>query len=247
MHNIRPCWWGSHLWQTIYFITAVYPENPNREEIDNMKCFFKSLRYFLPCEGCKNSYCKFSGEKDTMIENSDNFKSKHTLIEFVFRLRQKVNEKLSHEYHINLNYFKRKLNYMLINQGYKNDGNVCEMIEAPFIPVNLETKVLLYLKTNTNYDPEYTKKLLEISINFMKNNPVFDSNNKYFKFLYKRHQKCRNIINKINHNMSNGDYDLLESFKKYDKNLHEKLLFLGCTIIHQENLEKLLTNKNKII
>ena len=177
-----------------------------------------------------------------MIENTDNFKSKQALIGFVFRLRQKVNGKLSHEYHINLNYFKKKLNYMLVNQEHNNDGNVCEMIEAPFIPIHLETKVYSYLKSNTNYDPEYTKKLLEISVNFMKN-PNFDSNDKIFKFLYKRHQKCRSIINKINHNMSLGDYDLLDSFKKYDKLLHEKLLFLGCTILHQDNLDKLISKK----
>ena len=43
--------------------------------------------------------------------------------------------------------------------------------------------------------------------------------------------------------MNAGNYDLLESFKKHDKQLHEKLLYLGCTIIHQENLEKLLNLK----
>lgn len=228
-------------------MVAVYPENPTREEIENMKCFFKSLRHFLPCEGCKSSYCKFSGETDTHIENIENFKSRQSLIEFVFRLRQKVNTKLSHEYHINLNYFKRKLNYMLMNEGYNGDGYVCEMIEAPFIPVHLESKVLTYLKSNTIYDSEYTKKLLEISVRFMKSTPIFDPNNKYFKFMCKRHQKCRNIINKINHNMSNGNYDLIESFKKHDKNLHEKLLFLGCTILHQDNLEKLLNIQSKKI
>ena len=33
-NNIKPCWWGSHVWQTIYFIVATYPDNPNQEEID---------------------------------------------------------------------------------------------------------------------------------------------------------------------------------------------------------------------
>lgn len=238
MSNIRPCWWGSHLWQTTYYLVAVYPEIPTPEEIECIKGYFKCLKHFLPCEGCKKSYCKFADEHDTRIDNPENFKTRNKLIEFVYNLRQKVNVKLSHEYNINLNYFKKKLDNMIINESNNNDGKVCEMIEAPFVPVCLEKKVLQYLKSNS-FDHQYTKKLLEVAKDFMKN-PVFDFDNKQFKFLYKRHKKCRNIINEINHNMIEGNYDLIDSFRKLDKNLHLKLLFYGCTMIHKENLEKLI-------
>ena len=95
MHNnIKPCWWGSQLWQTIYFIVATYPENPNSEEIESIKCFFRSLKVLLPCVGCQESYSKFSCESNTNIDNIDNFKSKDNLIRFVFDLRNKINGKL---------------------------------------------------------------------------------------------------------------------------------------------------------
>jgi hypothetical protein len=40
--------------------------------------------------------------------------------------------------------------------------------------------------------------------------------------------------------MTEGNYDIIDSFLKYDKQLHLKLLTYGCTMIHKENLEKLL-------
>lgn len=243
MHdNIKPCWWGSHLWQTIYFMVAVYPQNPTPEQIDSIKCFFKALKNLLPCETCQESYAKFSVQPQTNIDNLDNYKSKNNLIEFIFTLRNCINVKVGHEYHINLNYFKKKLNYMLINENNNYDGKVCEMVEAPFIPNDLEKKALVYLKTNTNLDPEYTKKLLEISKKFMEN-PVFDYNDKTFRFMLKRHKKCRKIICKINHRMSEGRYDLIQSFRFNDKNLHEQLLSYGCVILHKENFSQLIDLK----
>lgn len=241
-NNIKPCWWGSQLWQTIYFIVATYPENPNSEQIESIKCFFKSLKVLLPCIGCQESYSKFSCETDTNIDNNDNFKSKDSLIKFVFDLRNKVNGKLAHNYNINLSYFKKKILHMVINDNNIFDGRVCEMIEAPFVSPELEKKIYLYLKTNTKYDFTFTKDLLGIAKKFMEK-PNFDYNNKIFKFMYKRHKKCRKIMCKIYHKMSEGKYDAAQSFLIYDTDLHNSLLYYGCSILHKENLEKIIDSK----
>ena len=237
--NIKPCWWGSHLWQSIYFMVAVYPENPTQQKMESISNFFKGLKNLLPCENCQESYSKFSCETNTNVENMNNFKTKDKLIEFVFNLRNKVNTKLTHEYNITLEYFKKKLKYMIVNNSNIYDGKVCEMTEVPFIPKDLEKKVLTYLKIQTNYDPTMTIKILNILKEFIKN-PVFNYNDKKFRFAYKRNKKCRKIINNINNKMSEGNYNLVESFLVHDKKLHESLLFLGCTILHKENLEYLL-------
>lgn len=243
MHdNIRPCWWGSHLWQTIYFIVATYPENPSHEEIENIKSFFKSLQVLLPCVGCQESYTKFSCESNTNILDNNNFKTKNNLIKFVYDLRNKVNGKLAHNYNINLNYFKKKISYMVINDNNKFDGKICEMIEAPFVPQELEKKVYQYLKTYTKYDYTFTKKLLEIAKKFMEK-PNFDFDNKIVKFMYKRHKKCRKIMSLIYHNMSEGKYDIVQSFLNHDTELHHTLLYYGCVILHKENLENILDSK----
>lgn len=241
-YNIQPCWWGSQLWQTIYFIVATYPENPSQEKIESIKYFFSALKHLLPCEGCQESYSKFSCELDTNIENIENFKSKDNLIKFIFDLRNKVNGKLSHNYNINLNYFKKKISYMVISENNNFDGRVCDMVEAPFISQELEKKVLIYLKMYTSYDLSFTKKLLEISKKFMKN-PSFDFKNKICIFMAHRHKKCRKLMTKIYYKKSEGKYDLVESFLHRDKNLHDLLLSYGCSILHNDNLKTLLDLK----
>ncbi len=241
-YNIKPCWWGAHLWQTIYCMVAVYPDTPSKEQIDSIRNFFKGLKYLLPCEGCQESYTNFSCEKDTNIDNFENFKTRDNLIYFVYTLRNKVNLKLTHEYHINLNYFKIKLNHMLSIENNIYDGKVNEMQEAPFIPKELEKKVFKYINLFSNYNSEYTKKIIEICKKFM-DEPCFDNQNKIFKFVYKRNKKCRNIIKKIYLKMSDGKYDIVDSFNIHDQSLHNTLLFLGCTILHKENLKQLLDKK----
>lgn len=240
--NIKPSWWGSHLWQTIYFMTAVYPDNPSPQHIESMCNFFKALKYLLPCENCQESYIKFSCESNTDAECIDNFKSGAKLKKFVFTLRKKVNDKLTHEYYIDQNYFNKKLKFMTSNDNNIYDGKICEMVETPFIPKDLEKKALIYLKTQTKYDSEQTNKILNVLKEFMKN-PVFTYDDPGFKFAYKRNKKCRKLIKRIYNKMSEGKYDLIESFLVKDKKLHESLLFLGCTILHKENLEYIFDSK----
>lgn len=240
--NIRPCWWGPQLWQTIFFVIATYPENPTPEHIESVKCFFKSLKLLLPCEGCQTSYAKFSAEPDTNINDNSNFKSRAKLIRFTHKLRDKVNGKLAHEYSVSLNYFEKKLASMVMSEANKYDGRVCEMIEAPFFSQKLEKMAFTYLKSN-HYDVAYTKKLLEISKKFMEN-PIFSYDNKIFRFMYRRHKKCRKLIAKIYHNMGEGKYDAVQSFVNYDSELHCKLLSMGCSILHSENLESVLSLKD---
>lgn len=241
-HNIKPCWWGTHVWQTIYFMVAAYPENPSQQKAESMCNFFKGLKFLLPCEGCQESYTKFSCEHNTDAGCVDNFRSRDKLIEFVFNLRNKVNGKLTHEYNISLEYFKKKLKYMVMSNSNVYDGKVCEMVEVPFVPKNLEKKTLTYLKTKTNFDPAQTIKILNLLKEFMKN-PTFNYNDKGFRFAYKRNKKCRKLINKINNRMSEGNYDLAQSFLVHDRKLHESLLFLGCTILNKDNLEYILDSQ----
>jgi hypothetical protein len=240
--NIKPSWWGSHVWQTIYFMVAVYPDNPSQEQIESMCNFFKALKHLLPCQSCQESYLKYSCESNTNAECTDNFANKDNLINFVFNLRNKVNGKLTHEYHINQDYFKKKLEFMVSSDNNIYDGKICQMVETPFVPVELEKKALEYLKTQTKYDPEQTLNILNMLKEFMLN-PVFNYDDPGFKFVYNRNKKCRKLIKKINNRMSEGNYNLVESFLYKDKKLHESLLFLACTILHRENLEYIFDSK----
>ena len=239
VYNIRPCLWGSSIWSTIDFIIATFPDRPSHNKILAIMSFFNSLPELLPCTGCQKSLSKHFLEDNTNIKNVNFFSSKDDLIDFAFRLRKKVQETTSIEYHINVNYYKKKLAQMVISENNISDAKICKMIEAPFIPFDLEKKCLTYLSQYTSYDISYTERLIDISKKFM-NNPNFDINNKIFKLMFKRHKKCRKIMANIYEKMTIGKYDLVQSFKMYDTSAHQSLLFLGCNILHKDNLNTLL-------
>ena len=236
--NIKPYLWGPVFWSTIYSFVAVYPERPDQKTIENVKNFFLSLRSLLPCEACRTSYNVYILEPDTNIQNNQNFSTRDNLIEFVYKLKNKVNKKTECDYGVSLNYFKKKLNYMICENS-NNSENVFNLDEVPFIPERLEKKIFGYLKKKTNYKVNETKQIIEISKSFM-NNPNFsDSHDKYFRLFYKRNKSCRDLIAKIYSNITLGDYSVEDSFLK-DNELHNKLFYLGSTIIPCASLEKIL-------
>ena len=237
MSNIKPSWWGSSVWQTIYSIVAVYPQNPDIEQKNAIKNFFISLKHLLPCNSCRESYNKFIEENDTNVNNDKNFNSRDNLIKFVYSLRNKVNAKLDNNYNVSLNYFKKKLDNMISDNNNNIDAYLSSMSEVPFIPMTYETKILNFLKKKTNYNPLHTKEIIIICKKFMEN-PIFDIKNKEFKLFYKRNIACRKIIDKIYLNMGINDYCNLESFYK-DRELHLKLFYLGATILSCEELNKI--------
>jgi hypothetical protein len=239
MQNIKPCWWGSHIWQTIFCIVAVYPDRPSSSEIEAIKNFLGSLKMLLPCQSCKKSYSEYILEPDTNINDISNFSSRERLIKFIYNLRLKVNRKLEQDYGITFNYFKKKLDSMICKESNNNiDSYIFNMIEIPCIPKELEEKVILYLKKKSGFDTNYTRKIINVCKRFMEN-PHFSIDDKYFKLVFKRNNKARKIIDRIYFNMSKDGYSISESFKR-DSDLHQKLFYLGGSIIPFDELSKLV-------
>ena len=237
--NVKPFWWGPKVWCSIFSFVAVYPEKPDNKVIEGAKAFFSSLKYSLPCEGCRYYYNEYLGNLDTNINDNKHFSSRNALTEFVYNIRNKVNDKLELNYDISLFYFKKKLHYMVCETGNNCDGYVMDLQEVPFVPKNLEHKIFNLLKKKTEYEINESKRILETCRIFM-DKPNFDPNDKYFKLFYKRTNSCREIIKNIYMNMSAGDYSIVDSFTK-DFDLHLKLLYMGCTIIPESDLVKLLS------
>ena len=156
----------------------------------------------------------------------------------IYNLREKVNKKLGLSYYITIDYFTNKLNKMICDVKDNNiDYYLDNLCEVPFIPVELETKVLNYIQQNF-YDSNITKNLIIKLKKFIKY-PIFKIKNKLFKLFIIRNIKCRKIINIIYYNISNGDYNMYDSFT-IDKNLHLQLFYYGCCIISNYELEILL-------
>lgn len=238
MNNIKPCFWGKKYWGSLFSMVAVYPNNPDQEYIKSVRAFLLSWRKTLPCTSCRESYMIFSSQPDTNVMNDNFYISRDKFIAFVYRLRNKVNNKVGLEYNITMEYFKTKLDKMCCIDGNEVDGFINELSEAPFIQNSVRNLVLNYVYKNksyiNDYNSKYTKVIIEKNLDFIKK-PVFNSNNKNFKLWYKRNNKCRDIINKIYNNMACGDYGMLESFFK-DKFLHLQLFYMGCSIIPLEDL-----------
>ncbi len=238
-NNIKPYFWGPQLWYSIFSFVSVYPDNPSSDLINSTKLYFTSLKNLLPCKSCRTSYNQYINEDDTNINNDYNFISRNNLIEFVYNLRIKVNNKREIEYFITLKYLKKKLDLMICDDNNKLDSIINYLIEAPIIHSSLEDKVYTYLKNKTKYNIKNTRSMIKNIKEFMIN-PNFSLNDSKFKLFCKRNQECRNIIKKIYNNMSINNYDSnVESFKK-DNDLHLKLLYLGSSILSKTELLEVL-------
>jgi hypothetical protein len=239
INNIKPCFWGKKFWGTIFSMVAVYPNNPSKEYIKSVKYFFLSLKETLPCTSCRESYTIFISEQETNITNDALFTSRDKFINFVYKLRNKVNHKIGLEYNITKEYFKMKLDKMCCVDGNDVDGYINELSEAPFIQETIRDEIYEYLKQNKSYiksyNPNYTSVLIEKNLNFIKK-ANFNIDDKNFKLWFKRNLKCRELINKIYNNMSCGDYGMIDSFFK-DKQLHLQLFYMGCSIIPLDDLQ----------
>jgi hypothetical protein len=241
--NIKPIFWGSDKWRTLFAIIAVYPDNPTKDLMCNVQDEFKLMECNLPCEGCRESYKIFDKENDTNIYDIQHFKSQKDLIQLVWNLRNKVNNKLGLEYNISLPYFRLKIKLMTCDDHHK-DGIIWSLTEAPFIQKSMENKILKYLDDNKQYIPNYkknyTRELLSIMKSFIEDikETDFDFKNHKFKLWFKRNKKCMYIKNEIYTNMSCGNYDFVKAFK-VDKSLFLRLFYLGCSIIPLEELQQI--------
>ncbi len=240
MHNgnVKPFFWGPKVWYSMFSFVAAYPDKADNKTSEDAKMFFLSLKSLLPCEACRHSYGLFLEEDNTNVNDMKNYSSRNALSEFVYNLRVKVNKKLELDYDISLFYFRKKLHYMVCENTYF-DGQILNLQEVPFVPKNLESKVLTYLKKKTNYDINESKRIYDTCRIFM-DKPNFDPEDKYFKLFYKRTNGCRDIIKSIYINMCYNDYCLLDSFNR-DADLHLKLLYMGCTILSESDLAKIIS------
>jgi len=81
--------WGPHAWKFMHAITAVYPPAPSNEEKAAATDFFNSLKWLLPCVGCKVNYAKNLEEMPVEAH----VHSRDALDTWLYRLHNEVNAK----------------------------------------------------------------------------------------------------------------------------------------------------------
>jgi mitochondrial FAD-linked sulfhydryl oxidase len=86
---MNPSIWGPSAWLFLHTITIAYPTCPTNEDKANIKNFFMSLQYILPCPTCKNNYKNHIKE----LPLTDNIlNSREKLIKWLIDLHNLVNK-----------------------------------------------------------------------------------------------------------------------------------------------------------
>jgi hypothetical protein len=82
--------WGPYCWHMMHILTYNYPEQPNEINKNNIKEFFSSLQYIIPCSICRSHYKK----KISKTPVSRVYSNKHSLIKWCVDLHNEVNRGL---------------------------------------------------------------------------------------------------------------------------------------------------------
>ena len=138
--NFDPLIWGPHAWFFLETITMSYPESPSEEDKKNIKIFFNSLKFVIPCEKCRNNYISHL-EKYPLDDN--NVKSRDNLFKWIVDIHNSVDINKQRTYQETANFYMK---------SYSNESNffgndILNMIKIVLIIILIISvyKIFLYL------------------------------------------------------------------------------------------------------
>jgi hypothetical protein len=117
INNISPDEWGPPAWRFMHYITMAYPDNPTNIDKQNMKSFFSSIGYILPCEKCR---LNFSRHTSSYPLNDDVLSSRFDLVNWLINVHNEVNKMngkkvLSYDEVMELYLYKKHDNCLIVN------------------------------------------------------------------------------------------------------------------------------------
>lgn len=127
--NFDPSIWGPHAWFFLETITMAYPDEPDKNDINNTKLFFNSLQYVIPCDKCRNNYKKHLSQFPL---TNDVLKNRNTLFKWIVDVHNSVDYKKKKSYDDVFSYYitnysddKKKINRKsFFSRELKNSLNV---------------------------------------------------------------------------------------------------------------------------
>lgn len=90
--NINPSVWGPSAWKFMHYITLSYPDYPSSDDKINIRNFFTSVQYLLPCEKCRfhfSNYIKQYPLDDNVM------RSRYNLSNWLLTIHNNVNKSLN--------------------------------------------------------------------------------------------------------------------------------------------------------
>jgi hypothetical protein len=188
--------WGPSAWKFLHAVTFGYPVNPSIEQKNQYKAFFKNLGFVLPCIYCRDSYQKFIECNDTIL-NDDVFESRETITKWLYKLHNRVNEKLGMTYETTYEHVCTQNEAYRAKCTPKQHG--CNMpldIKAQSFRRAEEREAPIISSELALCFSDYAKKK-GIDINIEINKCIEYKKNKNSKEWKNRNKKCWEIIDKM--------------------------------------------------
>lgn len=209
--------WGPNLWKSIHFITFGYPIDPSEEIKEKYKNWLIGIGDVMPCKYCRESYKIFINEGYAKLDENS-LKDRESLIEWGWKIHNKVNEKLGIDYKTELDDLHCKYEVCRAKCISKDKGctmpvdlkaEIYKSFEKEHAPVIDYNFSLLFVKYAEKRGLKNYKKLLEKNKNFME-----DREDRDFK--------CWKVIKK----MRKDSINCLETCGEYKDlpTLHELIL-----------------------
>ena len=85
--------WGPAGWVFLHCIAQNYPEQPNLEQREHYRSFFRLVGTVLPCRYCRESYQQFINEPDTLLDDKV-MQNRTTFSKWLYNVHNKINKKL---------------------------------------------------------------------------------------------------------------------------------------------------------
>ena len=118
--NFEPTVWGKKAWPFLYSIAFGYPMNPTREEMEEARNFFISLKVLLACMKCRKNYKNNLKEYPldyNVLENRVN------LIKWLYEIENQIKieqNKKTYTLDETINYYYNMLNIKNSSSCYLN-------------------------------------------------------------------------------------------------------------------------------
>tara|TARA_B100002019_G_C21101599_1_gene513825 strand:- start:53 stop:853 length:801 start_codon:yes stop_codon:yes gene_type:complete len=196
--------WGPPAWEYLHSVSFGYPLEPTDEQKKNYRNFFINVGNTLPCKFCRNSYNDFIVSNDTKL-NDDDLKNRENLTRWLYRMHEKVNNKLNITYNTTYEQLvnryesyrskcgkidKKKKGCVTPLDSKAMSYNIQKYRETPSIPYKLARSFCSYAKKRGLKEKDfiYMNNCLQ---NGGYENLVF---NKKSNKCIERNNYCRNII-----------------------------------------------------
>lgn len=141
MNNIDPKIWGKHQWPSLYYICLAYPDKPTDTDKMNMRSYFTSLGYVLPCTTCIHNY-KIHTQKHKL--DNDALSSRKNLIKWLISINNSVNDTLNKP-HVTYEEIMKKYTTKPLSDTFIFDKQIIQMIVITIMII-----VLVYYAKNRN-------------------------------------------------------------------------------------------------